>query len=268
MPRLFHEYYLRSAQLEADSCKLYNQARFIRKKCDGTLTIENMKKKTIVDKLRRKGFGSDPIKAWKREQATSHDVSREGEDEEEEYEVQEDYDYLLDMKMWALTKEKRKKLLRHRDEKKQELQKLKKLRIIYQDAFLTIVEQGRLYDAGRNILYMKTVTMPSPMGIRVEHRIADDLKVKTAKAAAAKANKGDVKKTDVKKEIEFDLMLFKSMNVIKLLGDRMECKNPWSFDEEDKVSNIVCLSDAMDDERAAAQVEPSSLGDSGSDSDF
>lgn len=48
----------------------------------------------------------------------------------------------------------------------------------------------------------------------------------------------------------------------------MECKNPWSIDEEDKVSNIVCRSDAMDDERAAAQVEPSSLGDSGSDSDF
>ena len=60
-------------------------------------------------------------------QATSHDVSREGEDEEEEYEVQEgsDYDYLLDMKISALTKEKRKKLLRHRDEKKQEVQKLK-----------------------------------------------------------------------------------------------------------------------------------------------
>ena len=54
-------------------------------------------------------------------------MSREGEDEEEEYEVQEgsDYDYLLDMKISALTKEKRKKLLRHRDEKKQEVQKLK-----------------------------------------------------------------------------------------------------------------------------------------------
>ena len=55
------------------------------------------------------------------------DVSREGDEEEEEDEVQEgsDYDYLLGMKMWALTEEKKNELLRHRDEKEQELQKLK-----------------------------------------------------------------------------------------------------------------------------------------------
>ena len=54
-------------------------------------------------------------------------MSREGEEEEEEDEVQEgsDYDYLLGMKMWALTQEKKNELLRHRDEKEQELQKLK-----------------------------------------------------------------------------------------------------------------------------------------------
>ena len=55
------------------------------------------------------------------------DESREGDEEEEEDEVQEgsDYDYLLGMKMWALTEEKKNELLRHRDEKEQELQKLK-----------------------------------------------------------------------------------------------------------------------------------------------
>ena len=35
-----------------------------------------------------------------------------------------DYDYLLGMKLWCLTQEKKDELLKHRDQKEQELKKL------------------------------------------------------------------------------------------------------------------------------------------------
>ena len=54
--------------LGAEACKLSNQARFILEKCDGTLKIENKKKKLMVEELSRKGYDSDPIKAWKKSQ--------------------------------------------------------------------------------------------------------------------------------------------------------------------------------------------------------
>ena len=42
------------------------QARFILEKCDGSLVIENKKKKDMIAELQRKGFDSDPVKAWKK----------------------------------------------------------------------------------------------------------------------------------------------------------------------------------------------------------
>ncbi len=41
--------------------RLSNQARFILEKCDGSLTVENKRKKAMVDELQRKGFDSDPV---------------------------------------------------------------------------------------------------------------------------------------------------------------------------------------------------------------
>jgi DNA topoisomerase-2 len=34
-------------------------------KCDGSLVIENKKKKIMVQELIRKGFDPDPVKKWK-----------------------------------------------------------------------------------------------------------------------------------------------------------------------------------------------------------
>lgn len=42
------------------------QARFILEKCDGSLVIENKKKKDMIAELQRKGYDSDPVKAWKK----------------------------------------------------------------------------------------------------------------------------------------------------------------------------------------------------------
>ena len=54
--------------LGAEACKLSNQARFILEKCDGTLKVENKKKKIMIDELSRRGYDSDPVKAWKKSQ--------------------------------------------------------------------------------------------------------------------------------------------------------------------------------------------------------
>ena len=59
--------YLEGA-LGAEACKLSNQARFILEKCDGTLKIENKKKKLMIDELQRRGYDSDPVNAWKKTQ--------------------------------------------------------------------------------------------------------------------------------------------------------------------------------------------------------
>ena len=42
--------------LEAEALKLSNQARFILEKCDGSLKIENKKKKVMIADLERKNF--------------------------------------------------------------------------------------------------------------------------------------------------------------------------------------------------------------------
>lgn len=39
--------------------------RFILEKCEGTLVIENKKKKAMIDELVKAGFDSDPVKTWK-----------------------------------------------------------------------------------------------------------------------------------------------------------------------------------------------------------
>ncbi|XP_046685574.1 DNA topoisomerase 2-alpha-like, partial [Homalodisca vitripennis] len=54
--------------LQAEAAKLSNQARFIVEKCDGILTIENKKKKAMIEELVKKGYDSDPVKAWKLKQ--------------------------------------------------------------------------------------------------------------------------------------------------------------------------------------------------------
>ena len=60
--------------LESEAGKLSNQARFILEKCDGSLKVENKKKKIMIDELARRGYDSDPIKAWKRSQVSDEQV--------------------------------------------------------------------------------------------------------------------------------------------------------------------------------------------------
>lgn len=128
--------------LGAEAAKLTNQARFIVEKCDGDLRIENRKKSEMVKELIRRGYNSDPVKAWKliqdRESVLLDEAQAlaEGTEDDEatpstsaassSKEDDVDYDYLLGMSFWHLTLEKKNELLRKKDEKCTELEILKK----------------------------------------------------------------------------------------------------------------------------------------------
>lgn len=103
--------------------------RFIVEKCDSRITVENKKKRAMIDELLEKKYDSDPIKAWRREIAKNLDDEEEeqkkGKDEDaDEVEEGRDFDYILGMKMWNLTKEKKEALLAERDKKLKEVKDL------------------------------------------------------------------------------------------------------------------------------------------------
>ncbi|XP_045842178.1 DNA topoisomerase 2-alpha [Meles meles] len=120
--------------LGAESAKLNNQARFILEKIDGKIIIENKPKKELIKVLIQRGYDSDPVKAWKEAQQK---VPDEGENEESDNESEAEksdsvrdsgptFNYLLDMPLWYLTKEKKDELCKLRNEKEQELETLKR----------------------------------------------------------------------------------------------------------------------------------------------
>lgn len=227
---------------EAEAAKLSNQARFILEKCDGRLVIENKKKKEMIAELQRKGFDSDPVKAWKK--IHDKDTEEDG-DSDSDAEVDQDlptsgpdYDYLLGMAMWCLTKEKKDDLLKNRDLKTQELNllKLKSPEDLWTDdldEFITLLdsieEQERQDDAqsmagkkvtkGKTSKKAKVETMPSPFGERVIPRIDADLKRKAEKAAALKENKGKKVKREVVDVDDYDDLV--TANTGKSLASRL-----------------------------------------------
>ena len=78
----------------------------------------------MIALLKSKGFRSDPVKAWKasvtkEDEEESPDQSDETAEEEGEGAGSEgdDYNYLLSMPMWSLTREKKEELLKNRDDK-------------------------------------------------------------------------------------------------------------------------------------------------------
>uniref|UniRef100_H3A5L4 DNA topoisomerase 2 n=1 Tax=Latimeria chalumnae TaxID=7897 RepID=H3A5L4_LATCH len=127
-----HYYNLRKEWLMgmfgAESAKLNNQARFILEKIQGTITIENKSKRDLIHMLVQRGFESDPIKSWKEAQ----EKAAEDEDQDDDSSSDSgstsgpDFNYILNMSLWSLTKEKVEELLKQKDTKGKELDNLKK----------------------------------------------------------------------------------------------------------------------------------------------
>ncbi|KAK4474635.1 hypothetical protein MN116_001770 [Schistosoma mekongi] len=97
------------------------------------MVIENKPKKESIRMLKEANYDSDPVKAWK-ESIDKAAALREEEETracettfqtETVEEGQPDYNYILNMPLWSLTKERKDDLLAQRDAKQKELRILK-----------------------------------------------------------------------------------------------------------------------------------------------
>ena len=81
---------------------------------------ENKRKVEMIQQLKEAGYRSDPVKAWKAVASVNNDPAEEDEGVEDGdggEEEQADFNYLLSMPMWSLTREKKEELLKNRDKK-------------------------------------------------------------------------------------------------------------------------------------------------------
>lgn len=209
--------------LSADSLRLDNIARFIMEKIDGLVKIENVSKKDLIQMLVRRGYDSDPSKAWKEAQNKNRDKDDSDDEEDKEDTSGPDFNYILSLPLWCLTKEKKDEYIRQRDAKADELEKLRRKRSedLYRDdleAFLTeldrIEEQEREDEKAGFIQTQKTQkgrgvkqkkinleeTLPSPMGRRIMPVIDLATKVKAEKEASSK------RRQQIKKEMKEEIV--------------------------------------------------------------
>merc|ERR1712032_95652 len=230
--------------MAGEAGKLSNQARFILEKCDGTLKVENKKKQLMIDELSRRGYDSDPVKAWKKSQTMNLQLAQTDEEnldgtvmeaasDDEDEDSDKDFDYLMGMPMWSLTQEKKDDLCRKRDERQKELKKLQatskeEMWLHDLDVFIAKLDEvegkenqetkdqqetqqkGFKKVAGKKGM-VKAETQPSAHGIRIEPRVDEELKQKAAKAAQAKVRKAGKGDRDARKRAmedfdEFDMM--------------------------------------------------------------
>ncbi|XP_057572303.1 DNA topoisomerase 2-alpha [Hippopotamus amphibius kiboko] len=193
--------------LGAESAKLNNQARFILEKIDGKIIIENKPKKELIKVLIQRGYDSDPVKAWKEAQQKVPD-EEENEDSDNEKETEKSdsvtdsgptFNYLLDMPLWYLTKEKKDELCRLRNEKEQELEtlKIKSPSDLWKEDLAAFIEELEAVEAkekqdeqiglpgkGGKAKGKKThmaEVLPSPCGKRVIPRVTIEMKAEAEK---------------------------------------------------------------------------------------
>ncbi|XP_012272821.1 DNA topoisomerase 2 [Orussus abietinus] len=227
--------------LEAEAAKLSNQARFIIEKCDGDLVVENKKKKDIIAELVRRNYDSDPVVAWKLRQNRQEVLEEVAENvDEEPVEVaaieRENFDYLLGMTMWNLTKERKDELLRQRDDKMVELKKLQNrtpVSLWKEDLDNLLTELNKIEEKERKDEQKsrQNAKKPPPKFYKGEdtRRIAPiidtDLKKKIEKADIVAKDKKDgikkqpkIKKEPLEEKDEFDALVDSNA---KSLEDRL-----------------------------------------------
>ncbi|XP_023281225.1 DNA topoisomerase 2-beta [Seriola lalandi dorsalis] len=195
-----HYYKLRKdwllGSLGAEASKLSNQARFVLEKIEGKVTIENKSKRELIRMLVQKGYESDPVVAWSKaqEKALEEDY-RDGNESDGSVDSGSssgpNFNYILNMPLWCLTKEKVEELLKQRDQKRGELNDLqrKNSEDLWKEDLAVFIEEldnvealeREEQSAGRAIKLVKgkvgkpkvkkmnlEETMPSPYGRRVE----------------------------------------------------------------------------------------------------
>ncbi|KAJ0060186.1 hypothetical protein NL108_004054, partial [Boleophthalmus pectinirostris] len=206
-----------TGMLKAENSKLSNQARFILEKIQGTLVIENKPKKELIRMLQEMGYDSDPVKAWKQAQEKNEEEMEEDGDEEKEKEdtTGPDYNYLLSMPMWYLTKEKKDELCKQRDAKCAELNTLKNKSPsdLWREDLAAFSEELERIEAKEKeeaaapakgakgkLMKVKKETLPTPQGRRVIPRVTSTMK---AEAHKKKGVGKRVKGEDIVMKMEF-----------------------------------------------------------------
>ncbi|XP_041811415.1 DNA topoisomerase 2-beta isoform X1 [Chelmon rostratus] len=226
-----HYYKLRKdwsvGSLGAEAAKLSNQARFVLEKIEGKISIENKSKRELIRMLVQKGYESDPVAAWSKAQEKAQEEDyRDGNDSDSSVDSGSssgpNFNYILNMPLWCLTKEKVEELLKQRDQKRGELNDLQKkypedlwkedLAVFIEELDKLEAQEREEQSLGKAIKLVKgkvgkpkakkmnlEETMPSPFGRRVEPP-TQPLKSDAAKKLTKK-KKGDA---DPAVKLEFD----------------------------------------------------------------
>jgi DNA topoisomerase-2 len=103
-----------SNSLKRDFDKISEKVRFILEVVKGSLKVTNRKKKEIIKDLKDKEYIPFP--------PLNNSSSQNGNEEEDPIESIKDYDYLLNMPIYSLTKEKVERLLKDKEEAQKELE--------------------------------------------------------------------------------------------------------------------------------------------------
>ncbi|KAH9065029.1 DNA topoisomerase II [Lactarius vividus] len=106
-------------ELQLQFEKLSNQARFVQMIVNKELVVSNRKKADIVAELRQKSFR--PFPKVPKAKAAGENEDAEEEESEAASGASTDYDYLLGMAIWSLTREKIERLLQQAADKEKEL---------------------------------------------------------------------------------------------------------------------------------------------------
>ncbi|KAM6899681.1 DNA topoisomerase 2-beta [Xenentodon cancila] len=226
-----HYYKLRKdwllGSLGADAAKLSNQARFVLEKIEGKVSIENKSKRELIRMLLQKGYESDPVAAWvKAQEKAQEEDYPDGNDSDSSDDSGStsgpNFNYILNMPLWCLTKEKVEELLKQRDHKRSELNDLQKkssedlwkedLAVFIEELDNVEAQEREEQSLGKAIKLLKgkvgkpkakkinlEETMPSPFGRRVEpptQPIKSD--------AAKKLTKKKKSDSDTAVKLEFD----------------------------------------------------------------
>uniref|UniRef100_A0A3Q2X055 DNA topoisomerase 2 n=1 Tax=Haplochromis burtoni TaxID=8153 RepID=A0A3Q2X055_HAPBU len=226
-----HYYKLRKdwllGNLGAEAAKLSNQARFVLEKIEGKIVIENKSKRELIRMLVQKGFESDPVAAWTKAQEKSQEEDyKDGNESDGSVDSGStsgpNFNYILNMPLWCLTKEKVDELLKQRDQKRGELNDLQKkspedlwkedLTVFIEELDNVEAQEREEQSLGKAIKLVKgkvgkpkvkkmnlEETMPSPFGRRVEPPM-QAIKSDAAKKLIKK-KKGD---SDPALKLEFD----------------------------------------------------------------
>merc|ERR1719162_834867 len=107
--------------LQREQSMLSNKARFIEEVCSGNLVVSNRKKVELLNDLQSRGYDLFNKANDRHDNASSDD---EDEDSASVSDLSKGYEYLLGMKLWALTFEKAELLRRQLAEKTAELEEL------------------------------------------------------------------------------------------------------------------------------------------------